>query len=94
MKSNQHKVNKHNRPVHEYEIPTPLILIIKKKKKKLKLDLMKEINYIWMSISSKPNKKKKKLYMNVKQYAKLDDGRTERTSLIVFIDEGNKNWPG
>ena len=56
---------------------------------------MKEINYIWMSISSKPNKKKKKkLYMNVKQYAKLDDGRTERTSLIVFIDEGNKNWPG
>ena len=39
-------------------------------------------------------KKKKKLYMNVKQYAKLDDGRMERTSLIVFIDEGNKNWPG
>ena len=29
--------------------------------------------------------------MNVKQYAKLDDGRMERTSLIVFIDEGNKN---
>ena len=63
----------------------------KKTKTKLKLDLMKEINYIWMSISSKP---KKKLYMNVKQYAKLDDGRMERTSLIVFIDEGNKNWPG
>ena len=29
--------------------------------------------------------------MNVKQYAKIDDGRTERTSLIVFIDEDNKN---
>ena len=68
---------------------------LSKKKKKTQIGL-DERNKLYMNVYLKQTKqkKKKKLYMNVKQYAKLDDGRTERTSLIVFIDEGNKNWPG
>lgn len=50
---------------------------------------MKE-NKLYMNVYLKQTKKKK-LYMNEKQYAKLDDGGMERTSLIVFIDESNKN---
>ena len=59
MKSNQHKVNKHNRPVHEYEIPTPLILIIKKKKKKTQIGL-DERNKLYMNVYLKQTKQKKK----------------------------------